>query len=487
MEKSYRRKATGEKTGNTKKKKKKKKKKRKMASQTEEDLSCPICQNIFKDPVLLSCSHSFCKGCLQKWWSVKIINSCPVCKALSQQREPPINLALRNLCEAFLRDRDRGAPKRSEPLCGVHQKKLRLFCLEHQRPVCLICRDSKAHDKHTFRPCDEAAEEYRPAVRELLRSVREKMDLFEKVREDYDRTAGHIEFQAHHTERQIREEFENLRRLLQEEEDARVSALMDEVQQKAQEMKEKIQELTKGMASLSGTAGAVELQLRSADVPFLQNYAATVEAARRDLLLDAPPTAAGALVDVAKHLGNLSFGVWEKMKGWVSRSPVILDPNSAHPDLRLSEDLTSATRRERQKLPANPERIYSYPAVLGSAGYDSGTHSWDVEVGDSSLWALGVLAPSPQKNNNDPSKLLKVAFCDGEYTADSGVDPPGVLPITKRFHRIRVHLDCDKRRLSFSDAASETHIHTFKYNFSEKLFPYFNVVNAQPLKIMPAK
>uniref|UniRef100_A0A3B5LP44 Zinc finger RING-type eukaryotic domain-containing protein n=1 Tax=Xiphophorus couchianus TaxID=32473 RepID=A0A3B5LP44_9TELE len=27
----------------------------------EEDLCCPGCQDVFKDPVLLSCSHSFCK------------------------------------------------------------------------------------------------------------------------------------------------------------------------------------------------------------------------------------------------------------------------------------------------------------------------------------------------------------------------------------------------------------------------------------------
>uniref|UniRef100_A0A3P8RD96 RING-type domain-containing protein n=1 Tax=Astatotilapia calliptera TaxID=8154 RepID=A0A3P8RD96_ASTCA len=33
-----------------------------------EDLCCPACQEVFRDPVLLSCSHSFCKDCLKRWW-----------------------------------------------------------------------------------------------------------------------------------------------------------------------------------------------------------------------------------------------------------------------------------------------------------------------------------------------------------------------------------------------------------------------------------
>ena len=31
----------------------------------EEELTCPVCLELFADPLLLPCSHSICKKCLQ--------------------------------------------------------------------------------------------------------------------------------------------------------------------------------------------------------------------------------------------------------------------------------------------------------------------------------------------------------------------------------------------------------------------------------------
>ncbi|XP_026783639.3 zinc-binding protein A33-like [Pangasianodon hypophthalmus] len=454
---------------------------------SEEDLSCPVCCEIFKDPVVLHCSHSVCKVCLQQFWETKGSRECPVCRRKSSLENPPINLALKNLCETFLQERSQRSSSASETVCSLHSEKLKLFCLDDQQPVCVVCRDSRKHTNHKFCPIDERATDCKEELKTALKPLQEKLKIFKDCKLNWSQTAEHIKIQAQHTEWQIKEAFEKLHQFLRDEEAARIAALREEEEQKSQMMKEKIEKLSRDISSLSDTIGAIEEEMRAEDISFLQNYKDTVK--RAQCTLQHPEELSGALIHVAKHLSNLKFRVWEKMQDAVQYTPVTLDPNTVHPELIVSDDLTSVRLSdEKQKLPDNPERFDKYLRILGSQGFNSGTHCWDVEVGDCTHWIVGVMTESAQRKGNvfSRSGIWYVWYFCGKYGARSTPQTFTLLSVAQKLQRIRVQLDWDRGKLSFSDPLTNTHIHTFTHTFTDKLMPFLSVIGKEsPLKILP--
>ncbi len=156
---------------------------------------------------------------------------------------------------------------------------------------------------------------------------------------------------------------------------------------------------------------------------------------------------------------------------------MILDPNTAHPYLVLSDDLTSVRCSGNNPLiPDNPERFDGCPCVLGSEGFNSGTHCWDVEVKKSSIWSLGVTTASNQRKEG-------VSFNTDVWRVAYGLSERFGFSVKQKLERVRVDLDYDRGTVSFSDAVTNTHLHTFTSTFTDTLFPFF--YSFSPLKILP--
>ncbi|XP_026183215.1 tripartite motif-containing protein 35 [Mastacembelus armatus] len=457
------------------------------------DLSCPICYDIFRDPVVLKCSHSFCAPCLQQYWTGQgQSRDCPLCRSQSVD-DPVPSLTLRNLCESYVQESE-GLEETvgdlyCEPgeMCPHHGEKLKLFCLLDKEPICVVCHTSKKHKQHDCCPVSEAIADVKEKMKSALSSLQEKRDTFDKMKKNYEDTVSHIQAQAQFVQRRTHEEFEQLHNFLRAEEEARLEALRAEEEQKSREMRQKIEDMERNITSVCASIRVLEEEITLDGISLLHKCKTTL--ASTNCPVEDSVISPGALIDVAKYMGSLAFDVWKKMNKIIKYTPVTLDPNTAAPWLVLSDDLTSVCDSdEKQKLPDNPERFDPDTGVLGCEGFTSGKHAWDVNVGENTAWVVGVAKESVQRKEKVSSVLtngyLCVYFYHKMYFA--GTSPLTRLNLKRNPQRIRVMLDCGKGKVSFHDPQDNTHIYTFKYAITEKVFPYFWVGCQQcPLTVEP--
>ncbi|XP_048843246.1 zinc-binding protein A33-like [Brienomyrus brachyistius] len=466
------------------------------ASFLEEELCCAVCSDFFKDPVLLKCSHSFCRVCLQKFWKENSSRECPLCRRKSSVDDPPVNLTLRNVVESYLQQRSvTNVAEKSESRCSLHGEKLLLFCKNDQEPICLVCQTARKHTDHQLCPVEEAVEDEKEDLRASLIPLNEKLEKFTEVKQEFEETAKHIKSQSQHTEKRIKEEFEELHQFLREEEEARLAILRVEEMEKSERMKEKIENISKQVSTLTEKIRDIEKAMGAEDISFLKTLKNIKEKAQ--FSLQDPELASGSLLNVAKHLGSLKFRVWKKMLGTVQYTPVTLDPNTAAPWLSVSDDLTSVRDTGViQQLPNNPERFSPCVCVLGNKGFISGKHSWEVEVGDTPKWDVGVASEFVDRKGgiicSPEDGFWVVALRKGDvYTACDS--PPTRLRLERKPQRIRVQLDYDRGEVSFFNPTDMSLIYTFKGTFTGRLFPFFSPYskedgkNAGAFKICPVK
>lgn len=249
------------------------------------------------------------------------------------ERDPPLNVALKNLCEAYLLERTERLSAGPVALCSQHSE--RLFCL-----------DSETHQQHIVRPINEGAPQYREILREILEPLQKRLELFNDIKINFDQTAKDIEVQAQDTERQIKDVFLTLQKLLKEEKQARIGAVRKEERQKSQTMKRKSEALSRDIAALSNTVRATEEVLRAEDLSFLQGYRSAAQTAQHSLP-DVPQPTPGGLIDMDKHLNNLSYETLDSMKKKVTSTQ---NPRTAETAV-VSLGLSRLFGRQRRSSP----------------------------------------------------------------------------------------------------------------------------------------
>uniref|UniRef100_A0A670HZS5 B30.2/SPRY domain-containing protein n=1 Tax=Podarcis muralis TaxID=64176 RepID=A0A670HZS5_PODMU len=170
---------------------------------------------------------------------------------------------------------------------------------------------------------------------------------------------------------------------------------------------------------------------------------------------------------------------------------ITLDPDTAHPNLILSEDHKSLRwGDECQERPDNPERFDKTPFVLGREGFTSGRHFWDFAVGSDGGWAVGVTRKSLSRKGvlslNSKEGIWAVGKLGSRYSATNN---PHYSPLTLsgELKRIRVFLNVEGGRVAFFDADSGVPLFTFSgASFSgETLLPLVFLRDKAHLTLSP--
>ncbi|XP_065271444.1 zinc finger protein RFP-like [Emys orbicularis] len=469
------------------------------AESLQEEATCPVCLEYFTEPVSLECGHNFCRDCISQCWEGSdTARSCPQCRETVQQRNLRPNRQLANIIEIAKRLNLQAAKAAGgDGVCGEHQEALKLFCEEDQPPICVVCDKSRAHRAHRVVPIQEAAQEYKERIQAHLKTLREEREKLLGLKATGERNSREYLKQTQTERQNIVSEFQELRQFLEEQERLLLAQLEKLDEEIVRIQNENVSQLSEQISRLSELISEMEGKCQKPASEFLQDIRSTLSRCQKgkfqqpeEISPELEERVSGfswktiALLEtLGKFKDTLPSALETKRGGSLGafrQVKVTLDPDTAYPDLVLSEDRKCVRCGDtRQNLPKNPERFDCWACVLGCEGFSSGRHCWEVEVGGGGGWAVGVARESVGRKGgislSPDGGIWAVEQWRGQLQALTSPETP--LPLSRVPSRIRVCLDCDRGQVTFINAGDEAPIFTFPLGSipGERIRPWLRV------------
>ncbi|KAG7463519.1 hypothetical protein MATL_G00177350 [Megalops atlanticus] len=177
---------------------------------------------------------------------------------------------------------------------------------------------------------------------------------------------------------------------------------------------------------------------------------------------------------------HIPRSVWK----WIQKpaADMRLDPKTANPDLILSSDrkrvkmatIIDSVNNPRDGYYRSTHKYDGWWCVLGTEGFTSGRHYWEVGVKGKREWRIGVVKESAERRGsialNTQTGYWILCLQLGVFLALTAPVCKLTWPIPTR---VGVYLDIEEGQLSFYDVKRRCHIYTFNDSFSEKVYPVF--------------
>ncbi|XP_069775767.1 zinc-binding protein A33-like isoform X2 [Narcine bancroftii] len=436
---------------------------RTLAEGLTSEVTCPVCLDLFRDPVRLDCEHNFCRPCIGRLWDeTGTAFSCPECQEIFPQLRLTSNRLLANIAERVRQLRlDVGSPStRGPPVCPQHEEKIKLYCQDDQETICVVCAVSKRHKDHRIVPLHEAVQFCQEKLKESSALLAKQVEALNEVEDQQEKEILQLKERTNTMRSRIISQLDELGQFLQQEQERLLGELQEEESRIQREMEKICGWAREEKKSLQSEVDTIQHRLTDEEEPaaLLQDVHKLMERARQGT--EERSVVPHSSLNIGRFQGPLQYAVWKRMRDIVSPAPSLLtfDPETANPYLILSEDLTAAKYSyTSQQLSETPERFSFCACVLGSEGFTSGRHYWEVEVGDHPDWDVGIAAESADREG-----WVILAPEHGFWTF--GHTEPA---------RVGVYLDHEGGQVSFYRASDMSHLHTFSDTFSERLFPFF--------------
>ncbi|ELW47095.1 Tripartite motif-containing protein 15, partial [Tupaia chinensis] len=434
-----------------------------------EGATCAACSGPLENAVTGPCGHTLCRLCLSPPPQMGAQPSsrallCPLCE---DRDEEPAETPLAPVPLGPL----------GETCCEEHGEKIYFFCENDAELLCVFCREGPCHQDHAVGFLDEAIQPYRDRLRSRLEALSVERDAIEDLKCREDQKLHVLLTQIESKKQQVEAAFESLQQELGRQQRLLLARLRELEEQIWRERDDYISKVSEEVARLGAQVKELEEKCQQPASELLQDV--RVNQSRCEMKTFVSPEAISPeLVKKIRNLHRMILALPEMMETF--SGAITLDPQTASRSLVLSEDRRSVRyTRQKQNVPDSPRRFDGLPAVLGSRGFSSGRHRWQVAVqlGDGGGCTLGVAAAEVRRKGE-----VRLSADEGVWavilshqqcwaSTAAGTD----LPLSEIPRRVEVALDYEAGLVSLLSAETQAHIFTFTAAFSGTVFPFFAV------------
>ncbi|XP_067834050.1 E3 ubiquitin/ISG15 ligase TRIM25-like [Heptranchias perlo] len=449
----------------------------------EDELTCAVCLQVYQDPVVLSCQHSFCLKCIEGVWAQTPGPEgfeCPQCRQKFNPRpslernftlcnivekynqsQPPADSArvvcdtcienpspavktclicLASFCSLHLKPHLLKEAYKDHTLiepvtdltdrqCVDHKKVLEFYCEDDTECVCVSCTIIGKHKSHTLLSLDQAQAAIKEELEREIGSLRGVQQNCSSKQRDLERSEVEIKTRINELKGKLSKSFSEWRRQLEEDEEYALKLIDEEGLRALSRIRSCSEALNKRMEQITLIDGETQSLLQRDHLSFIQNSKQLLSRVTETQRVTDPDVPALIL-----NLSNISQLIQKRLNGSGKYHSDIL--GIIDTEYRGPLNVTPPPHSSSGAAPVPGNVLQLSTGITGRAGISQGlspmsldptTVNWNLVLSDdlrSVTWTEREqpYPPHPERFKDCPQVLCSQSFSSGSHSWDVETD-----------------------------------------------------------------